>query len=364
MASKPSHFNSDDTRFMRYALSLAERGLGRCAPNPSVGCIIVKHDIILGAARTADGGRPHAETVALSMAGDKAQGATAYVTLEPCAHHGKTPPCAEALIRAGIKRVVIGSHDPDPRVSGRGIEMLENAGIEVITGVLQAECDQINKGFFLTQTEKRPFVTLKTAISADGKIALENGQSQWITGALARQKAHQLRSQHDAILVGINTVNHDDPSLTTRINGLVHKAVRVVVDSRLRIAQTSSLVQTAFNDPLWIIHASTNTAQIESLEKAGVRLFYCESMHLKDILNILSENGVTRLLVEGGAKLHSSFMKSGLYDSVAIFRSSKILGAGKDAFSGCIAEDVNTALQLQLKQTILLGSDRLDLYEK
>lgn len=364
MSSKPSQYNPDEIRFMRYALGLAERGLGRCAPNPSVGCVIVKDEIILGAACTADGGRPHAETVALSMAGDKAQGATAYVTLEPCSHHGKTPPCAEALIRAGIKRVVIGSFDPDPRVSGRGIEMLKNAGIDVITGVLQAECDRMNRGFLLTQTEKRPYVTLKTAMSADGKIALENGQSQWITGALARRKAHQLRSQHDAILVGINTVNHDDPLLTTRVNGLVHKAVRIVVDSDLRILHGASLVQSAFNEPLWIIHASREPKQIEALEKTGAKLFYCESMGLKDILHILSENGVTRLLVEGGATLHGSFIKSGLFDSVAIFRSAKILGSGIDAFSGYKTEDVNQALQLKPLETILLGSDRLDLYEK
>lgn len=357
-------FNKYDMYCMNYAVSLAQRGLGRCAPNPSVGCIISHNERIVGVGHTADGGRPHAETLALEMAGERAKDATAYVTLEPCAHHAKTPPCAEALVNAGIKRVVIANIDPFPQVSGKGIKILESAGIVVQTGLMSEKAEMVNRGFFLTQTQNRPFVTLKTAISLDGKIALLNGQSQWITGESARQKVHQLRSQHDAIMVGINTVNHDDPLLTTRVDGIVHKAVRIVVDSLLRLPIGSKLVQSARNEPLWIVHASCDTGQIKALEQAGARLFYSPDMDLVNILAILAENGLTRILVEGGATLQSSFLKSGLYDQLAVFRASKIMGRGLGAFDQIELAGLEQALQFKPMETILLGQDRLEIYHR
>lgn len=358
---KPS---SSDLHYMRYALSLARRGLGRTAPNPSVGCVIVKNGRVIGAGRTADGGRPHAEPQALAMAGERARGATAYVTLEPCSHHGKTPPCAQSLIDAGIKRVVIACIDSFKDVDGKGVAMLQAAGIEVLTGVMEKEALALNAGFILSQTQNRPFVTIKTAISADGKVALEDGRSKWITSEHARHKAHQLRAQHDAILCGIGTVNHDDPLLTARVNGLVHKAVRIVVDSALTIPVASKLVQSSVNEPLWIAYASSEPAHETALQNAGARLLKVKSMDLQTILARLSEEGVRRLLVEGGPTLHSSFIRDGLYDEIAIFRAHKIIGRGLDAFSAFSLESLDDAPLLSLKESVRLGDDRLDIYER
>ncbi|HQT72519.1 MAG TPA: bifunctional diaminohydroxyphosphoribosylaminopyrimidine deaminase/5-amino-6-(5-phosphoribosylamino)uracil reductase RibD, partial [Acidiphilium sp.] len=209
----------DDLAPMRSALALARRGLGETAPNPSVGCVILRDGVVVGRGRTAPGGRPHAETEALAMAGEAARGATAYVTLEPCAHHGRTPPCADALIAAGIARVVIAMADPDPRTDGAGIARLRAAGIEVVEGVGAAEAAEINAGFTLRLRAGRPLVTLKLATSLDGQIATRTGESQWITGAAARQLGHALRGTHDAVMVGVGTVLADDPELTCRIEG-------------------------------------------------------------------------------------------------------------------------------------------------
>ncbi len=355
---------ADDRHYMRIALSLARRGLGRSAPNPSVGCVIVKNSRIIGVGRTADGGRPHAETEALRMAGVAAKGASAYITLEPCAHHGKTPPCAKALIDAGITRAIIACADPYKEVAGKGVSMLETAGIQVTMGVCETEALDMNRGFILSQTEQRPFVTLKTATSVDGKVALENGKSQWITGALCRRKAHQLRAQHDAIMVGIGTVNADDPMLNTRVDGLVHKSVRIVADTNLTIGLGSKLVQSALNDPLWIVYESGDASHEAALKNANVRLFKVKSMALKSILTLLAEEGVRRLFVEGGPSLHSSFIKENYYDEIAIFRAAKIIGRGKDSFGGLFLENLDEAPHLSLKQSVRLGDERLDIFSR
>ena len=220
-----------DTHHMRHALTLAERALGRTAPNPAVGCVIVSRDgHVVGRGRTQDGGRPHAEAVALTQAGDAATGATAYVTLEPCAHHGQTPPCAEALANAGIARVVASVEDPDPRVKGKGFAMLRAAGVEVVTGLLEKETTELNAGFFLRITENRPLVTLKIAQSEDGKTA-RAGDDKWITGEEARRFSHLLRAKHDAILIGVGTALADDPELTCRLPGLEkYSPLRVVLE--------------------------------------------------------------------------------------------------------------------------------------
>lgn len=356
--------SQNDIHYMRYALSLARRGLGRTAPNPTVGCAIVKRDSVIGTGHTADGGRPHAETIALDMAGPQSHGATAYVTLEPCSHHGRTPPCAQALIDAGIKRVVIACQDLNPQVSGNGVKMLKNAGIEVVENILCEEAEYLNAGFFLSVSKKRPFVTLKTAMTIDGKVALHDGSSQWITNSLSRSKAHQLRSKHDAVLCGIGTVNADDPMLNVRVDGLVHKAVRIVLDTRLSINVGSKLVQSAHDEPLWIMHDTDEQSKKDALEQSGVKLFHCNTKDLKAILQILAENGLTRILVEGGANIHSSFLKSGLFDELAIFRAAKIFGQGHDAFTDFSIPNIDESLQLEPLETILLGQDCLQIFKR
>ncbi len=356
--------SAHDEHFMRYALNLARAGLGRTAPNPSVGCVIVKNGVVIAAARTADSGRPHAETQALAMAGKAAKGADVYVSLEPCSHIGKTGPCAKALIEAGVARVISACRDRNPKVSGTGHEMLRDAGIAVIEDVLRAEAEALNKGFFLTQTQQRPFVTLKLAASLDGKIAMASGESQWITGAQARRKSHQLRSSHDAIMAGIGTVNRDDPQFTTRYPGLIHKAVRVIADSSLRMDITAKLVQSAQDEPLWIMHGAADETKKARLKEAGARLFECNTRDLKALLKILAENGITRLLVEGGAGIHSSFLTSGLFDQMALFRASSILGGGaKDAFAGLDIMRLSDSLKLVCTGIEILGKDRLEIYE-
>ncbi len=359
-----------DIHHMRSALSLAGRGLGRTAPNPSVGCVIVKGGITIARARTNDGGRPHAENLALSQAGAQAKGAILYVTLEPCAHHGQTPPCVDAIIDAGISRVIIGSKDVDPRTAGKSIQRLESAGIEVITGVLEDECNALNTGFFSRLTKNRPFVTLKTACSLDGKIALKSGESQWITGELARAHVHQVRARHDAILVGIGTVLADNPSLTTRVKGLKNTPVRVLLDSNLRISLESKLVSTAKNTPLWILHNANPKGGLKGdLSKAGklvnkgAILHQTDCSNLVSVLGLLAGQGITRLLVEGGASVHASFIKAGLCDEMLIYRAPKILGGNaKSAFADLDIDILANCYKFKQTGTQKLGDDMLEMY--
>lgn len=353
-----------DQYYMQVALNYASRGLGRTVPNPSVGCVIVKDECIIAAARTADQGRPHAEKLALEKAGRNAHGSDIYVTLEPCSHQGQSGSCAKALITAKPKRVIIACTDINPAVSGAGIAMLKDAGIEVLAGVLEAQARNLNMGFFLTHTDNRPFVTLKTAISADGVVSGEAGTQQWITNDLARAKAHHLRSHHDAILCGIGTVRVDDPMLTTRVDGLVHKAVRIVLDSALSIETGSNLVQSACDEPLWIIYETGEPEQIKALKEKGARLFQSNPKDLGAVLKILKENGLTRILVEGGPKIHSSFMKAGLYDEIAVFQSPENLGEGVDALQGYDINMINKTLNLAVKKRINLGDNTLTLYRR
>jgi diaminohydroxyphosphoribosylaminopyrimidine deaminase / 5-amino-6-(5-phosphoribosylamino)uracil reductase len=357
---------ASDIHFMRHALSLARRGLGRTWPNPSVGCVIVKNDHVIAQGRTVDGGRPHAEVAALSKAGASARGATLYVTLEPCAHHGKTPPCVDAIIEAGVARVVIGTADINPRVNGQGFSALKAAGIDVSMGVLAQECGDFYQSFFLRFLENRPYITLKTACSLDGKIALGNGKSQWITGDMARLHAHGLRARHDATLVGIGTVLADDPMLSTRVDGVVHKPVRIVLDSNLAVPLDSKLVSSAMDLPLWIFYQNADEQKKSALERAGVRLFQVEGKDLKPILGILAEQGITRVLVEGGSGAHSTFWQQGYYDSLYIYRAGRILGGdAKAAFGALNLMDLAAAVQsLSLREVRVLGQDLLEIYER
>jgi len=360
-----------DQRFMRHALSLAGRGLGRTAPNPAVGCVIVKNGVIVGRGHTMPGGRPHAERVALDRAGHKARGATAYVSLEPCSHTGKTGPCADALIEAGVARVVVAVGDPDPRVSGDGIAKLKAAGIEVTEGVEEAAAAALNAGFFLKVTEGRPLFTLKMATSADGRIALASGDSKWITGSGARQAGHMLRATHDAILVGAGTVLADDPGLDCRIPGLEDRSpVRVILDGRLRTPVHSKLVATAGDIPTWIITDKANADRADAYEDWGVDVIMLDDPHdMRAVAQALGNRGLTRVLVEGGGQVHASFLKAGLKaglaDRVAHFIAPKLIGGdGIAAIAPLDLVSLGAAPHLTLKHIRRFGPDILASYEK
>ncbi len=319
---------------MRVALALARRGLGTVWPNPAVGCVIAAPGgEVVGRGWTQPGGRPHAETEALARAGARARGATAYVSLEPCSHTGKTPPCADALVAAGIARVVVAKTDPDPRVSGRGIARLREAGQRVDEGVCEAEAAELNAGFFLRVGAGRPLVTLKAATTLDGRIATRSGDSQWITGEVARDWAHALRASHDAVMVGIGTAIADDPSLTCRLPGMVGRSpVRIVVDGRLRLPLTSVVVRTARETPTWLVtRAHGASARVEAYAQAGVEIIEVDSdtadqPPMGRILRKLGALGLTRVMVEGGSHLAAALLATGLVDRLAWFRSGGIIG--------------------------------------
>jgi diaminohydroxyphosphoribosylaminopyrimidine deaminase/5-amino-6-(5-phosphoribosylamino)uracil reductase len=313
-----------DQSHMQHALTLAARGIGRVAPNPAVGCVIVKDGRVVGRGWTQPGGRPHAETVALKRAGAAARGATAYVTLEPCAHLGQTPPCADALIKAGVARVVAAVEDPDPRVKGGGFKMLRDAGIEVVTGVLEKDAVHLNQGFFLRIQEKRPLVTVKLARSADHMTARRSAD-KWITGEEARRFGHLLRAQNDAILIGIGTALADDPMLDCRLPGLEDRSpMRVVLDTHLRLPESAKLVQTAAKIPTLVFTASDGGA---ALRKHGVEIVHVArggSVDRLAVLRELASRGVTRLLVEGGATIASAYLD--IADRLEIFTAPLTLG--------------------------------------
>ena len=319
---------------MAAALAIARRGLGRVWPNPAVGCVLVDpagHVVARG--WTQPGGRPHAETVALARAGDRAGGTTAYVTLEPCSHHGVTPPCTDALINAGVRRVVAATVDPDPRVNGRGFRRLRDAGITVTTGVAEAEARALNAGFFRRVEHGRPHLTLKLATTLDGRIATSAGASRWITGLQARAFVHRLRLDHDAVMVGSMTAIMDDPDLTCRLPGLPARSpVRVVMDSRLRLALTSRLVATAQEIPTWLLTLPGGDARrVDAFRSAGVELIEVPAgpvgiVDAAAAMRELARRGITRVLVEGGARLAASLLHDDLVDEVIWFRAPSILG--------------------------------------
>jgi diaminohydroxyphosphoribosylaminopyrimidine deaminase/5-amino-6-(5-phosphoribosylamino)uracil reductase len=349
---------------MRHALTLAERALGMTAPNPAVGCVIVAEDRVVGRGWTQPGGRPHAETMALAEAGEAARGGTAYVTLEPCAHQGETPPCANALIAAGVARVVAAVQDPDPRVSGKGIAMLWDAGVQVAGGVLEKEASDLNAGFFLRIRENRPLVTLKVAQSLDGKTATVSGQSKWITGHEARRFGHLLRAKNDAILIGIETALADDPELTCRIAGLEDRSpIRIVLDTRLRLTEWSKLAQTARQIPTLVF---TTTEGGGKLEACGVDVIRTAKdargrPDIGAVLNDLAKRGVTRLLVEGGASVHAAFLDRGFGDRLEIFRAPIVLGAsGRNGIEALKTLDLDEASRFVSLGRRVLGPDMLE----
>ncbi|MEO3435525.1 bifunctional diaminohydroxyphosphoribosylaminopyrimidine deaminase/5-amino-6-(5-phosphoribosylamino)uracil reductase RibD [Inquilinus sp. CAU 1745] len=361
-------FSPRDDAFMRAALVLARRGLGRVWPNPAVGCVIVGDGRVVGRGWTRPGGRPHAETVALEQAGEAARGATAYVTLEPCSHHGKTPPCAEALVQAGVARVVTAMQDPDPRVSGEGHARLSDAGISVETGLCAKEAEAVNAGFLTGIREGRPLVTLKFATTLDGRIATHRGDSRWITDEAARACAHLLRAEADAILVGSGTVLADDPLLTCRLAGLEDRSpVRVVMDSRLAVPLTSALVRTAGEVPTWLYTlkdapderaAVLRDCGVEVVELAADR---AGRPRLDALLADLGRRGITRLLVEGGARLSATFLRERLVDRIEWFRAPSVLGG--DGLPAAEAFGVDELADLARFRRVDVRSVGVDLLE-
>ncbi len=345
---------------MHHALRLAARGLGRVAPNPAVGCVIVSPEgHIVGRGWTQPGGRPHAEAVALTAAGEAARGATAYVTLEPCAHLGQTPPCADALIAAGVARVVVAVEDPDPRVSGRGFAKLEAARIAVTRDVMKDEAVLLNEGFCIRVTVGRPLVGLKSAESADGFVAKE-GAHKWITGERARAHAHLLRAQYDAIMVGIGTVLADDPMLTCRLPGMEGRSpLRVVVDTHLRLPRYSQIVQTAHAHPTFVFTAKENAAGLpDDIVVVPVPAGADGRVDLSAVLRELAKRGVTRVLVEGGPTVQNAFLDAGLADRVHLFRSPTPLGAGTPG----VGTRVRADKKFHSYQRVELGPDVLESY--
>jgi diaminohydroxyphosphoribosylaminopyrimidine deaminase / 5-amino-6-(5-phosphoribosylamino)uracil reductase len=358
--------DAEDAGFMRSALALAGRGLGRTAPNPAVGCVLVRHGRVVGRGWTQPGGRPHAETVALAQAGAAARGATAYVSLEPCAHHGRTPPCTDALIAGGITRVVIPLIDPDPRVAGRGRAALAAAGIQVALGCLAEEAAHLNRGFLRRVRTGRPLVTLKLAQSLDGRIATAAGESRWITGPLARREVHLARARADAVLIGAGTVRTDDPMLDVRDLGLAQASpVRVVVAPTLALPVTGRLARSASRLPLWICHtAAAEPARRDAWTAAGADLIEVPAQEghggadLAALLARLGDRGLTRVFCEGGARLAASLVADGLADEIVTYTAGLVLGATALA---AVAELPVSALaaapRYRLVATAMLGGD-------
>ena len=351
-----------DLLHMRHALALGQRGLGNTWPNPAVGCVIVANHHIIGRGWTQPGGRPHAEVMALTQAGTQAQGATAYVTLEPCAHQGQTPPCATALIAAGITRVVTATTDPDPRVSGQGHAMLRKAGIQVTEHIAESEARRANQGFFRRIEQGRPHVTLKLATTLDGRIATATGQSRWITGPEARRAVHALRGQNDAVMVGIGTALADDPDLTIRDLGYARQPVRVVIDRSLRLPQSSRLVQKAREVPLWLCHGSGVPGL--DLQSAGAQLIPCRSsaagLDMGDMLGQLATAGLTRVLCEGGAGIAAALLAARLVDELVLFTAGRLFGAGGiAAVAGLGDVSLGAAPEFELIDQRPIGHDLL-----
>jgi diaminohydroxyphosphoribosylaminopyrimidine deaminase / 5-amino-6-(5-phosphoribosylamino)uracil reductase len=364
--------NAADRRFMEMALTLGRRGLGRTWPNPAVGAVVVKDGVVLGRGWTQPGGRPHAEPVALAQAGEAARGATLYVTLEPCSHVGKSPPCADAVIAAGIARVVSAIEDPNPEVAGQGHAKLRGAGIKVDVGLMAEEAARAHAGHFRRIRDRRPYVIAKLAVSADDKIAGPGHKTVAITGELTNARTHLLRAQCDAILVGIGTVLADDPLLTCRLPGMEARSpVRVVLDRRLRIPPKSRLVHSARNTPLWVMASELAEAPAAAILGAnGAQVIRLGSvsqggLDLREVLRVLAERGITRLLVEGGSRVASSFVSAGLADEFLLLRGEGTIGAdGVVALGALPLSAITRSPAFRVRASESIGQDTLTVYER
>jgi len=367
-----SSFSDDDRHFMRVALSLSRRGLGNVWPNPAVGCVLVsKSGNIVGRGWTKPGGRPHAERVALDQAGTNAAGATAYVTLEPCSHFGKSPPCVLGLIEGGVSRVVSALEDPDPRVSGRGHQMLQDAGISVDTGLMAEAARYHNAGFLSRIMHDRPLITLKLAGSLDGRSSLANGKSQWITGSRARQQGHWFRANHDAIMIGADTAIADNPDLRCRIAGRQNSSpVRIVLDRQAKVSAECILAQTADETPTWVVVDLQYLAKArEVFSKTAVKVLSarCIDGHfdLHNVLHILAEQGLTRVLVESGGRLAGALLQKQVVDRIVHFQAPGIIGAdGKGIVGDMHLQDLTQMYRFSRHRVENVGQDLMISYEK
>lgn len=363
--------SAHDLRHMRHALTLARRGLGRVWPNPAVGCVLVADCRIVGTGWTQPSGRPHAERVALDEAGGAAVGATAYVSLEPCSHHGKTPPCADALVAAGVARVVAACADPDPRVSGRGFARLREGGVEVVEGVLAEEARTLNAGFLSRVLRGRPWVTLKVASTLDGRIATATGESQWITGPRARAEGHRLRGEADAVLTGAGTLAADDPLLTVRLPGYVgRQPLRIVVEGRAAAREDAQIWKTAGISPVWLLTARADAARDARLAAIGVRVLPVAAgadgrPDPAALLARLGGEGLTRVLVEAGSALNAAFLAADLADEIAWFRAPFAIGGdGLPAIAGFGLAELAVAARFQPLRRLPLDSDAIEVYQR
>jgi diaminohydroxyphosphoribosylaminopyrimidine deaminase / 5-amino-6-(5-phosphoribosylamino)uracil reductase len=372
-AQKSKESKAADQRFMALALALGRRGQGRTWPNPAVGAVVVRDGVIVGRGWTQPGGRPHAEPEALSRAGEAARGATLYVTLEPCSHIGKSPPCAEVIIAAGIARVVSAIEDPNPEVAGQGHAKLRAAGITVDIGLAATEAAHDHAGHFRRIRDKRPHVILKLAVSSDDKIGAAGRKPIAISGEAAKARVHLLRAQSDAILVGIGTVLADDPLLTCRLPGMEARSpVRVVLDRSLRVPGASRLIHSARETPLWVMTSNVSEAPAAmKLGAAGAQVIRVATtstpprLDLPGVLHALAGKGITRLLVEGGARVASSFVASGLVDEVWLLRGAEAVGAdGVAALDALPLSALTESPTFKLRASETLEKDTLTIYER
>jgi len=354
-------FSASDYTFMAQALQLAEKGLYTTTPNPRVGCVIVQHDQIVGSGWHEKAGQPHAEINALLMAGDRARNATAYVTLEPCSHQGRTPPCVEALIRATVSRVVIAMEDPNPLVQGSGIETLKNAGVTVQTGLMQEQAQVLNPGFVKRMRHGRPWVRLKTAVSLDGKTALSNGSSQWITGEAARKDGHRWRARSCAIMTGIGTVLADNAQLTVRHIPATRQPKKVIIDNRLQIQLDARILQ---GETVFIFTAAHGQAQkIEALEKAGTQVIVFEEpdrdrVDLHRMMTSLANLSLNEILVEAGSRLGGALIQAGLVDEWIVYMAPSLLGTGaREMFQLPELDSLEQKTALNIQDVRMIGED-------
>jgi diaminohydroxyphosphoribosylaminopyrimidine deaminase/5-amino-6-(5-phosphoribosylamino)uracil reductase len=356
----------NDESYIQIALEIAKKGMGKVSPNPLVGCLIEKNGKIIGAGYHQKFGGKHAEINAIESAIDSLEGSTMYVNLEPCSHYGKTPPCVDKIIESKIKRVVIGTLDMNPLVSGKGIKKLKNAGVEVKVGLLEKECIELNKFFFKYITKKVPFVTLKIAQTLDGKIADHNKDSKWITSISSRRKVHSLRSQYDAVLIGSGTVKKDDPALTVRLTE-GRNPKRIILDSKLNITIDHKIFKVNNDKNTFIVtseKSSIKSRKVNSLLSMGVNVIFVDedeqgNLDLKQTLRELAKRGIASVLVEGGSKIFTSFIKNNLFDEILLFVSPKLLGSGLSVVGDIGIKTINKVFKLQIKNVEKIGEDVL-----
>lgn len=359
-------FTADDEQFMRRALLLAQKGRGRTSPNPMVGAVVVRNGRIVGEGYHARAGGPHAEVVALEAAAGETAGGDLYVTLEPCCHQGRTPPCADRIISTGIRRVVTPTLDLNPLVSGRGIERLREAGIVVELGLFSEEATGLNEAFTKFIKSRIPLVILKAAISLDGKIATRTGDSQWISGEQSRQRAHELRDQVDALIVGIGTIRRDDPRLTTRVPEGGRDPIRVIVDGRGPLPLTAKVFHSVSQSPTWVaVAADAPHERVKVLERCGLTVIEAGGAHgrvrLADLLKRLGEREITSVMIEGGQAIFTSALEEGIVDKLFLFVAPLLIGGtmAPSLFGGAGIEHVTEALRLQQVRIDQVGGDLL-----